>query len=221
VDGSKVKAARDAKRWSQETLAKKTGYKVSVIQKFEQGTYFSCPCLTRVADVLEVKEDDLIVISPPPGAVDGDTRELGDPPPAGPGPATGDLGRLPSGGPYRFQKLLLGLNKELLRDPDLWGVYDLDQEPHPTPDIRQGDRQQQGKLHAFAYMCLNVFQTVYAFYEAPRNRDVRGPLYRSWYGTFKDFVNKSSWAQQILSRKDSEVVYDAGFLAYAKSLIEN
>jgi transcriptional regulator with XRE-family HTH domain len=146
VDGSKVKAARDAKGWSQETLAKKTGYKVSVIQKFEQGTFFSWPCLTRVADVLEVKEDDLIMTSPRPG------------------------------GPYRFQKLLLELNKELLRDPDLWGVYDLDQEPHPTPDIRQGDRQQQGKLHAFAYMCLNVFQTVYAFYEAPRNRDVRGPL---------------------------------------------
>jgi len=215
VDGLKVKALREAKEWGQKKLAARTGYSLSVIQQLEQGKYFSWPCLTRVADVLEVKEDDLIM------PVDGDTRELGDPPPAGPGPATGDLGRLPSGGPYRFQKLLLGLNKELLRDPDLWGVYDLDQEPHPTPDIRQGDRQQQGKLHAFAYMCLNVFQTVYAFYEAPRNRDVRGPLYRSWYGTFKDFVNKSSWAQQILSRKDSEVVYDAGFLAYAKSLIEN
>ena len=159
VDGSKVKAARDAKGWSQETLAKKTGYKVSVIQKFEQGTYFSWPCLKRVADILDVQEDDLLVPSPPPN----------EKPESGPDAEPGAT-------PDRFLKLLMELNKELVRDPDLWGVYDLDQEPHPTPDIRQGDRQQQGKLHAFAYMCLNVFQTVYAFYEAPRNRDVRGPL---------------------------------------------
>ena len=97
----------------------------------------------------------------------------------------------------------------------------MDPEPHPTFDIRQGDPQQEGKLRAFAYMCLNVFQTVYAFYEAPPNRGVRDPLYRSWKGTMKDFVNKSSFAQKILSRNDSEEVYDAGFLAFAKSLIKN
>jgi transcriptional regulator with XRE-family HTH domain len=69
VDGSKVKEAREAKRWSQETLAKKTGYKTSVIQKFEQGTYFSWPCLKRVADVLDVQEDDLLVTPPRPGVI--------------------------------------------------------------------------------------------------------------------------------------------------------
>ena len=186
-------------------MAKKTGYKPSVIQKFEQGTYFSWPCLSQVAKMLDVQpEDDLLVSSPPhiPEPDSGPDAE-------------------PVATPDRFLKLLLELNKELVRDPDLWGVYDLDQEPHPTPDIKQGDRQLQGKLHAFAYMFLNVFQTVYAFYEAQGKRGVRDAHYNSWYGTFKDFVNKSSWAQRILSRKDSEVVYDAGFLAFAKSLIEN
>jgi hypothetical protein len=122
--------------------------------------------------------------------------------------------------PDRFQDRFLELNLEMVRDPDLLAVYDLEEEPHPTPPIRRGDQQQQGKLHAFTYMFLNVFEIGYAIYEAPRNRDVRGARYRCWYGTLKDFVNKSSRAKRILSRKDSEEVYDAGFLAFAKALIQ-
>jgi hypothetical protein len=123
--------------------------------------------------------------------------------------------------PDRFEERFLELNFEMVRDPDLLAVYDLEEEPHPAPPIRKGDRQQQGKLHAFTYTCLNVFKIGYAIYEAPRNRDVRAPRYRCWYGTLKDFVNKSSRAQKILRRKDSEKVYDAEFLAFAKSLIQN
>jgi transcriptional regulator with XRE-family HTH domain len=206
VDGSKVKAARDAKGWSQETLAKKTRYKLSVIQKFEQGTYVSRPCLKRVAEVLDVREDDLLVTD--------STSELGDPPPAGRGLAKGDLVSPKSGGPLPtganpFQESFLDLNKETLKDPSLLEVYDLGKEPHP-----------KDKLHAFAYMCLNVFEIGYSLYEAPHNRDVCDPLYKSWYDTLEDFVNNSSWAQNILSRKDSKKVYNAGFLAFAKALIQ-
>jgi len=113
----------------------------------------------------------------------------------------------PRATPDRFETLFSELNTDALQDPELLGVYDLDPEPHP-----------KDKLHVFAYKCLNAFENGYELY---KDRDVRDPLYKSWYNTLKDFVNKSSWAQNILLRKDSEEVYDAGFLAFAKSLIQN
>src|SRR5262249_44139039 len=65
VDRLKIKAAREAKGWSQETLARKTGYKPTTIQKLEQGTY-SHPrrCLERCAKVLDVPVAHLLVLGP-------------------------------------------------------------------------------------------------------------------------------------------------------------
>src|SRR4051794_21474976 len=63
ADGAKIKAARDAKGWSQERLAEKAGYKVSVVQKLEQGTYFSVRCLECCAEAIDVLVGDLLVSS--------------------------------------------------------------------------------------------------------------------------------------------------------------
>jgi hypothetical protein len=65
ADGAKIKAARNAKKppWSQERLAKEAGYALSVIQKLEQGTYFSQTCLEACAEALEVLLADLLVAS--------------------------------------------------------------------------------------------------------------------------------------------------------------
>src|SRR5262245_9225143 len=65
ADGGKIKAARNAKNppWSQERLAKEAGYALSVIQKLEQGTYFSLTCLETCAEALEVLVADLLVAS--------------------------------------------------------------------------------------------------------------------------------------------------------------
>jgi transcriptional regulator with XRE-family HTH domain len=65
ANGSKIKAARDAKGWSQEKPASEAGYKVSVIQKLEQGTYFSLRCLECCAEALGVLVPDLLVSSDP------------------------------------------------------------------------------------------------------------------------------------------------------------
>lgn len=63
VDGAKLKAARDAKDWGQKKLAAEAGYKLSVIEKLEQGTYFSLPCLEVVAGKLGVPLDSLLITS--------------------------------------------------------------------------------------------------------------------------------------------------------------
>jgi transcriptional regulator with XRE-family HTH domain len=65
ADGSKMRAAREAKGWSQEDLAKHSGYALSVIQKLEQGTYFSLRCLECCAEALGVLVADLLVSSEP------------------------------------------------------------------------------------------------------------------------------------------------------------
>lgn len=61
ADGARIKSARDAMKppWSQEKLAQKTGYSLSVIQKLEQGTYFSHICLEYCAKALGVSVVDL------------------------------------------------------------------------------------------------------------------------------------------------------------------
>ena len=119
---------------------------------------------------------------------------------------------------HEFQKLLLEVNKELLRDPELWGAYD----SHPMAKIKRDDPHHKAKLEAFTYMFLNVFQIVCAYSEDPRNRDPGdSTFYAAWQGTCKDFLNDSCLAREVLLRPDSELVYDARFLAVAKSLMKS
>jgi transcriptional regulator with XRE-family HTH domain len=51
-DGKRIKAAREAKGWTQQKLADLTGYKLSVIQKVEAGGYFGLPCLEACVEAL-------------------------------------------------------------------------------------------------------------------------------------------------------------------------
>lgn len=61
VDTLKFKATRNAKGWTQKTLAKKSGYAESVIQKIEQGRYRGLPCLEVCAKALDVPLAELTV----------------------------------------------------------------------------------------------------------------------------------------------------------------
>jgi transcriptional regulator with XRE-family HTH domain len=61
--GAKIKAAREAKGWTQEKLASVTGYRPGTIQKLEQGTNFSKLCVECCAEALEVPVSDIL---PPP-----------------------------------------------------------------------------------------------------------------------------------------------------------
>jgi DNA-binding XRE family transcriptional regulator len=61
ADRSKIKAARKAKGWSQQELARRAGNALSVIQKLEQGSYFSLTCLGQCAEALGLSTVDLMV----------------------------------------------------------------------------------------------------------------------------------------------------------------
>lgn len=118
---------------------------------------------------------------------------------------------------HDFQKLLLELNKELIRDPELWGVYD----SHRMAAVRRDDPAHVTKLEAYVYMKLNILQIVHA-YMRDRGMLSRGEadLFSSWVGTCRDFVNDSCIVRGILGRKDTAEVYDAPFLTFLNELIE-
>ncbi len=119
------------------------------------------------------------------------------------------------GSRHEFQKLLLELNKELVRDPELWGVYD----SHAMAQVNRDDPSHRAKLEAFVYMFLNVFQIVFVFVaEGLSTGRHQSAFFDAWDGTLRDFVCDSSLAREILSRKDSELVYEPAFLTHARSL---
>jgi transcriptional regulator with XRE-family HTH domain len=79
ADISKLKAARKAKRWSQEKLAKAAGYALTTIQRLEQGKFFSLECLKCCAQALEIPVDDFLIgdaESPETYDLCGQLREL-------------------------------------------------------------------------------------------------------------------------------------------------
>jgi hypothetical protein len=132
---------------------------------------------------------------------------------------TYDLGhrQLRLGSRHEFQKLLLEANKELVRDPELWGVYD----DHPMAQVMRDDSAHKAKLEAFAYMMLNIFHIVIVFIaDSPEGRanDPHRAFLNAYKGTMGDFICNSSLARELLSRPDAELIYDQGFLKLMRSL---
>lgn len=126
---------------------------------------------------------------------------------------------------HEFQKLLLEVNKEMVRDPELWGIYDLaspGREPHPMSLLNRDDPRHVAKLEAFAYMFLNVIQVVFAYFDdggAPTPTEEA--IWHAWQGTADDLVNHSALVQCLLTRDDADQVFDARFLAWILPLIRN
>jgi hypothetical protein len=118
---------------------------------------------------------------------------------------------------HEFQKLLLDVNKELIRDPTLWGVW----HDHPMNAVNRDDPLQKAKLEAFVYMKLNIYHIVFEFSrEAGKQGSERRAVLDSWTRTCSDFLNNSKLAKEILARPDTRTVYDPEFLAFLESLIK-
>lgn len=66
---------------------------------------------------------------------------------------------------HEFKKLLLELDKELMRDPSLWGL-DIS---HPMAKIDADSPVQRAKLEAFAFYKLNLFNMVFVYASESRS----------------------------------------------------
>lgn len=120
------------------------------------------------------------------------------------------------GSRHNFHKLLLDLNKELIRDPTLWAVYD----SHPMAAHCGDDVLQRAKLEAFAYMKFNLYHIVFAYYEnQDKESEAERDFHRAWDNTCRDFLNDSALGREILSRPETEAIYGPRFVGYLHRLL--
>src|SRR5262245_30978426 len=105
-----------------------------------------------------------------------------------------------------YQKLLFEIDKELMRDPDLWMMYD----SHPlATETRKDDPLVKSKREAFLYFHANLLELVYVFFSDAKwlSADERF-VAKSWDNWPKQLIANSSELRALLSRKDLEESYN-------------
>jgi hypothetical protein len=107
-------------------------------------------------------------------------------------------------------KLLLDIDKQLISDPRLWALQD----NHPIAEALKkevADPLVSGKLEAFAYMILNVFEILLAVH--PGAGDKRGNAdYETWRQFAHDTLKKSSTLRQMLETPAVRCLYGTELL---------
>ena len=96
------------------------------------------------------------------------------------------------------QKFVLEIDRQLLSDPHLWRLYDdHDHAPaDPDPTFDPDSTLFQGKLRAFAYLHLNMFEVILT--EASE-RGTRGrTMSKVWLAYFRDTLSRSRLVRRVM-----------------------
>jgi hypothetical protein len=117
------------------------------------------------------------------------------------------------------QKMLLELNRQLIADPQLWSIYD-DHPIRAAPEFDASSQQFQGKLEAFAYLYLNMFEIVLFEARESSKRGERDPP-SLWLKFFHFTVARSSIVRTILEGPDSNQLYNPVLLAHYEQWKKN
>jgi hypothetical protein len=117
---------------------------------------------------------------------------------------------------HEFLKLLIDIDKELIRDPMLWAHYD----NHPLAKLLTDDPVQAAKLEAFAYLKLNLFNMVFEYArEARRVATHEVESFDSWDGFCQHNLANSRILRAIIQRPEFEQVYGKAFAAHVRTLM--
>lgn len=98
------------------------------------------------------------------------------------------------------QKFVLEIDRQLLSDPHLWGLFDGDDQalPDPDPNFSFAGQLFQAKLRAFAYLHLNMFEVILTEASEPSTRG--RAMSRVWLAYFRDTVSRSGIVRRILDQ---------------------
>lgn len=113
-------------------------------------------------------------------------------------------------------KLLLEIDKILIDDPELWGIYD----NHPLSKKEdQSDLKLQAKQEAFIYYYLNLFDVIYEFYsrQIVKNKNDK-KLWKAWVQFIEHFLSGCSQARETV--KKSYHLYDDDQSEFFRGIIE-
>ncbi len=115
-----------------------------------------------------------------------------------------------------FSKLLLEVNRELVRDPFL-NYYRDSRRPPGLPPF---DHLQAAKLDSFGYILLNVAELIFDYHtHAGRRSAAERRGWESWRGVFRDLLGDSSVVRGLLGRPETAAVYSPEFVALLTSLL--
>jgi hypothetical protein len=94
------------------------------------------------------------------------------------------------------QKFVLEIDRQLLSDPHLWGLYDDGDRALPDPKFDPDAPLFQAKLRAFAYLHLNMFEVILTEASEPGLRG-RG-MAKVWLTYFHDTLSRSRLVRRVL-----------------------
>jgi hypothetical protein len=115
-----------------------------------------------------------------------------------------------------FMKLLLEIDKEIIRDPCLWGLFD----NHPMAKTRPDEPEHRAKLEAFAYYLLNMFNLVFVYEnELQFTSTADRELFASWEHTCRDFLATSQILRDIVESNEFVGLYGCAFTEHMRTLL--
>jgi hypothetical protein len=115
-----------------------------------------------------------------------------------------------------FQKLLIELNKECIRDPSLLAVYD----DHPLPKNVPLDPITVAKLEEYIYMKLNLFELVFLFFHATGSvSDAERATWSIWEAFVKHSIRNSKITQRLVSASDFEEYYSSAYTVFLRGYL--
>ena len=115
-----------------------------------------------------------------------------------------------------FQKLLVDINKTLIEHPELWAIYD----SYPVPREGLAEPIGRARVQAFAYMMLNTFECVFAFYgDSPRLTKAERNSFNAWKGFLRSTLENSSIARELAGNPNLRAMYHAKLMAEIDSVL--
>jgi hypothetical protein len=117
---------------------------------------------------------------------------------------------------HDFLKQLLEVDKELIRDPSLWALYD----NHPMAKLRTGDPAHEGRLEAFAYLKFNIYNMVFVYArEMSASSLADRELFECYDHLFRDSLTTSALMRNILKGKDFESLFGKEFTDHLRGML--
>lgn len=112
-----------------------------------------------------------------------------------------------------FQKILIDINKELIRDPSLWAMYD----DRPFGKSSPKDSSSDAKIEALIYLKLNLFELVHHFFNSQIGLSEREKhAWHAWDKFIKYTITHSSMIQKVLGDQSVDQLFSQEFMEYIK-----
>ena len=116
----------------------------------------------------------------------------------------------------QYMNALFDIDRQLIALPELWAIYD----SHEMAATRSNDAASKARRDAFLYLHLNLFETVYVYYNkilrpTPHDKE----FWQSWDTWIYQFFKGSSEARALFTRPTAQI-FSAAFVVYINCILQ-